>query len=248
MSQYLAGPNTAACLQTVKHTGTAVGEEVIIGGVKCYISYPPSKSTDKILLFFCDVYGPWYINNQLLMDFFAQAGYLVVSPDYFEGDQLEQLRKGKGFDFMNWGNMKRAAATAIVEKWIPAVKEKFAGKGYCAAGYCFGGLDVVRAVGNGDVTAGAVAHPSRITEDDLRRIKSGAIFFSCAETDHAFPPASRHTAEAILASTKQNYHFQLFSGVTHGFATRSDLSNENERWAKETSAWSMLGWFDRWLK
>lgn len=74
MSQYLAGPNTSACLDAVKHSGAPVGSKTTIGDIEAYISYPPTKSTDLIIFFFCDVFGPWYVNNQLLMDFFAQAG------------------------------------------------------------------------------------------------------------------------------------------------------------------------------
>lgn len=58
----------------------------------------------------------------------------------------------------------------------------------------------------------------------------------CSEDDITFPPEGRHKAEEILAANKQTYHFQLFSGVSHGFAVRGDMDNENERWAKETSA------------
>lgn len=55
------------------------------------------------------------------------------------------------------------------------------------------------------------------------------LFLSCAETDQTFPAESRHIAEKILADNKQSYHFQLFSGVEHGFALRGDMSVENER-------------------
>lgn len=52
-------------------------------------------------------------------------GYLVVSPDYFEGEQLEVLQKEEGFEFPAWATKKRGIANTIVEKFIPAVKEKF---------------------------------------------------------------------------------------------------------------------------
>jgi len=248
MAEYLAKPSSECCMVAVKHTGTPVGEHSEIAGVKCYISYPPSKSTDKIILFCCDVYGPWFLNNQLIMDFFAQGGYLVVSPDYFEGDQLEKMREVPGFDFPGWIGPHRAKAESILEKFVPAMKEKFNGKAYGVIGYCFGGKDVVDALSKGWATAGAVCHPAFITEEALEKLDKGAMFFSCAETDNTFPAEGRHKAEEILARNKQPYYFQLFSGVVHGFAIRGDMTDENQRWAKEQSAWGILGWWDRWLK
>jgi hypothetical protein len=56
------------------------------------------------------------------------------------------------------------------------------------------------------------------------------MFFSCAEIEMpvGFVPESRHLAEKILAENKQFYHFQLFSGVDHGFACRGDPDDENQ--------------------
>lgn len=84
--------------------------------------------------------------------------------------------------------------------------------------------------------------------------------------DFTFPAKSRHTSEEILAEKKAAYHYQLFSGVVHGFALRADLEIENARgsnelclvrylsqkllnlgWAKEQSAKGIVGWWNRFL-
>lgn len=66
------------CVTGVKHTGEAVGFTEYITGVETYISKPPIQSSsstyDKIILFFADVYGPLFINNKLLQDYFASRG------------------------------------------------------------------------------------------------------------------------------------------------------------------------------
>ncbi|EJU04300.1 alpha/beta-hydrolase [Dacryopinax primogenitus] len=235
-------------MQAVKHEGTTVGEKEEIAGIPCYVSYPPSKSTEKVILFCCDVFGPWYKNNQLLMDFFATGGYTVVAPDYFGGEKLEEIREAPGFDFGGWVTPHRAKAESYLDKFVPAMKEKFNGKAYGVVGYCFGGKDVVDSLKKGWATAGATCHPAFITEEALGGLDKRAIFFSCSEIDHTFPAEGRHKAEEILAKNKIPYHFQLFADVAHGFAIRGDMSDENQRWAKETSAWSLLSWFDRWLK
>lgn len=120
-------------------------------------------------------------------------------------------------------------------------------KAIASVGYCFGGPYVLKDLATGLATAGAIAHPASLTDDDFRAVKA-PIFLSCAETDGTFPAESRHKAEEILVEKKASYHFQLFSGVSHGFAVRGDPDDENERWAKETSAWGIIGWFNRFLK
>ena len=50
---------------------------------------------------------------------------------------------------------------------------------------------------------------------------------SCAETDHTFPLESRRRAEDILAQRKSQYHIQVFSGVSHAFASKGNLQDPN---------------------
>lgn len=76
-SPTLAGAPGDCCFQGVKHTGTPVGKSIDIASVPTYISEPLTKGADgqqKIILFFADVYGPFFLNNQLLQDYFAENG------------------------------------------------------------------------------------------------------------------------------------------------------------------------------
>ena len=89
---------------------------------------------------------------------------------------------------------------------------------------------------------------------------------SLTETDSTFPRTSLYRATDILAQGKKQYHVQVFSGVSHGFATRADPNDPNARefaypavhglsltqsmgcnvvWAKEKSARSVVEWFNR---
>jgi len=60
--------------------------------------------------------------------------------------------------------------------------------------------------------------------------------------------------EAILRTMstdedkKISYQMTLYSGVAHGFATRADLSDERQRWAKEEAAMQAIRWMDRFVK
>lgn len=65
------------CVKEIRHTGTATGTVVTIAGLQSYIAYPPDEATEshsKILIYFPDVFGPMWINSQLIMDWFAKQG------------------------------------------------------------------------------------------------------------------------------------------------------------------------------
>ncbi|KAH9973374.1 Alpha/Beta hydrolase protein [Lactifluus volemus] len=198
-----------------------------------------SDKNQQILLYFSDVFGPLYVNNQLLMDYFASRGYLVASLDYFEGDKLETLRAKPGFDLAAWGSEKHSRAKELIPGWIAAVKAKY--------GYCFGAPHALEAAASDLLVACAIAHPSSVTEDHLKNLRT-PLFLSCAEVDGQFPPNSRHRAETILAERRLDYHLQLFGGVSHGFAVRGNPEVPREKYAKEESARGILGWFDRFSK
>ncbi|KAA1479440.1 alpha/beta-hydrolase [Dentipellis sp. KUC8613] len=246
-NQVLASSPGECCLKTVQHTGTAVGSWENIGSFNTYKSLPPHKTTyDRILLFFCDVFGPEYINNQLLIDYFASNGYLVVAPDCFEGKAIFKVDRGPDFDLFKWIQPYRERATKLLPSWIDAIKSKYGHENtkYVTVGYCFGGPDVVNLTATDWLAAGAFVHPAFLTEDQFRNVKQ-PLFLSCAEIDQTFPSASRHRAEVILAEIKANYHVQVFARVEHGFGIRGDPNIPEQKWAKEESARSILGWFDR---
>jgi len=68
------------CFKTVAHTGTPSGRTDSIAGVPTYIA-EPTQAQNKILLYFADVFGPFYINNQLIQDWFASNGiHLSLHP------------------------------------------------------------------------------------------------------------------------------------------------------------------------
>lgn len=62
-----------------------MGKFVTIAQMETYLSEPPEgKANGHILLYFPDVWG-MSTNGLLIMDGFADAGFLVLSPDYFRG-------------------------------------------------------------------------------------------------------------------------------------------------------------------
>ncbi|KAK0439999.1 Alpha/Beta hydrolase protein [Desarmillaria tabescens] len=233
-SPVLAGSLGECCFTAVKHEGTPIGRTDAIAGVPTYVSEPPSggKTAQKprVVLYFADVYGPFYVNNQLVQDYFASQGFFVVGVDYFLGDPVH-IHTEPDFDRPAWLAKSKQQAKDMMPRWAGS----YSGE-YTAVGYCFGAPFVLDLAASGDIVAGAIGHPAFLTEDHFKNIK---------KIDHTFPLESRRRAEDILIENKASYCFQVFSGVKHGFALRGDPNVGDTRWAKEESARGIANWFQR---
>ncbi|KAG2140182.1 dienelactone hydrolase [Suillus clintonianus] len=244
MSPTLASaPSGSCCLSVVKHTGTPVGHIEDLGGISTYISDPPSPTaTQKVILFLADIWGPLFLNNQLIQDYFASFGYLVLGPDYYFGDSAPNHPPGR--NLQEWVSEARKPAIDAFPGWLAAVKAKYGTDKtkYCAVGYCFGAPFVMDMCSDRTVVAGALAHPAFLDESHFEKLDRALIL---AEDDLLFPLASRRRAEDIMVSRKCTYYLQVFSGIKHGFAVRGNPDIDTERWAKEQSARGIKDWFDR---
>ncbi|KAI5120824.1 hypothetical protein M0805_003220 [Coniferiporia weirii] len=240
------------CFKAVQHSGDPKGTILKIAGVDTYVSTPPQNVKGQpakgVILFYADVYGPMFINNKLIQDFFAEQGFIVVGIDYFLGDPVYIHDGENGFDRSAWLEKSKIQARKCEPDWLKAIQEKYGQEiSYAAVGYCFGAPFVCEAAAAGKLIAGAIAHPAFLDESHFRNLNA-PLLLSCAEIDHTFPLEFRRRAEDILIENKNNYHFQVFADVKHGFAVRGDPKIENERWAKEESAKSIVGWFERFTK
>ena len=87
---YLAQPASSSCWLGTIHNGTPRGNLETVLDVPTYVSRPtPEKAKGHIVLYFPDVWG-MSINAQLLMDGFADAGFLTLGMDYFRGVRMNQ--------------------------------------------------------------------------------------------------------------------------------------------------------------
>jgi hypothetical protein len=88
---YLAWPSSACCLKGTIHQGDPKGTYTEVAGLQTYESRPPKgKANGHILLYFPDVWG-LFTNGLLVMDGFADAGFLVLGLDYFRGVSLSYI-------------------------------------------------------------------------------------------------------------------------------------------------------------
>lgn len=83
-------------------------------------------------------------NGLLVMDAFADEGFLVLGLDYFRGDPVWKHRKNRhdtttepDFDYDAWKDKHVAFADVAVPKWVAAVKKEYdsAGRKYACVGY-----------------------------------------------------------------------------------------------------------------
>lgn len=82
---YVAKPSGECCLKGSIHDGEPRGSFVTVADIETYIVEPrDKKGNGNIVLYFADVYG-MFPNGKLIMDGFADAGYLTVGLDYFRG-------------------------------------------------------------------------------------------------------------------------------------------------------------------
>jgi len=253
-----SNPPGSCCYAGVKHDGTASGEMKSVGDVETYFAYPEDKSTKKGLLLITDVIGHRFINVQLIADQFAANGYFVVMPDVFYGDPIPLNRPGD-FDIQKWlkgeyptspkGGHLPPTVDPIIDACLVEMRTKYGCEKIAAVGYCFGAKYVVRHLrpDQGKIDVGYVAHPSFVTEEELREIK-GPLAISAAETDAIFPTEKRHESEVILKEVGQPYQINLYSGVVHGFAVRCDVKVQKEKYAKESAFLQACYWFDEYLK
>lgn len=98
----LSGACTTDCWTAVKHTGTPAGSFEEIGGLSTYISLPPADSKyvqdageggvvyERVLLWFPDVFSSTFLNNKLVMDWFASRGAAHLLNFVFSSTDLLQ--------------------------------------------------------------------------------------------------------------------------------------------------------------
>ncbi|KAF4209439.1 hypothetical protein CNMCM6805_005896 [Aspergillus fumigatiaffinis] len=246
----------SCCFQGVKHEGQPHGQINTVGEIEMYVVEPDSGSNGIGLIFLTDIIGHKLTNAQLIADQFAANGYTVVVPDLFHGDPVPLNVDMATFSLPEWLQGKLGAkkiphtpemVDPIVAGSLRFLKETYNPKKVAAVGYCFGAKYVVRGLGSGIFDAGYVAHPAMVSTEELEAIK-GPLAIAAAEVDDIFPANLRHDWEALLLEAGIPYQINLYSGVSHGFAVRCDLSDKRQKYAKEAAFLLALEWFDEHMK
>lgn len=79
----------ADCLKGSLDQGTPRGKDSTIAGFPCYLTQPSADAANGCAVILAtDVFGYQLINARLIADAYADAGYLCVVPDCFQGEPM----------------------------------------------------------------------------------------------------------------------------------------------------------------
>lgn len=91
------------------------------------------------------------------------------------------------------------------------------------------------------IKAGALAHGTLITPEDLEAIKS-PISMACVENDQLFPDDVRTAGQTYLKEKDIEHEFKVYSGVPHGFAVVGEYEDPKIQEAQQKAFEQMLEW------
>ncbi|GLB43347.1 putative dienelactone hydrolase family protein [Lyophyllum shimeji] len=232
-----------ACISGVTHEGTPQGKWEEIGDVNSYVATPTiDYPKDKVVLFLTDVFGPQFLNNQLLADDFARNGFRTIIPDYLNSDPIPASMMnsdGTKVDINAWkANHGPDKTRPALDKVLAALKaEGVVAIG--ATGYCFGGRYVFDLAFENIIQVAATSHPSLLQiPADLEKYAATSrapLLINSCTVDQQFPPEAQAKADEIFGNGKfaPGYKREYFEGCTHGFAVRGDMSDPKVKAGKE---------------
>ncbi|KAJ4493581.1 dienelactone hydrolase endo-1,3,1,4-beta-D-glucanase [Lentinula edodes] len=251
----MGSPFCDDCFKGVIHEGESKGQWESIGGVNCYVG-TPSKDYDKTkaVLYLSDVFGMQLINNQLIVDSFADNGFLTIGIDYFNGDPVGENALGAGivFDREAWLAKHRYEETRpFVDKAYEGLKERGVAV-FGAVGYCFGASYAFPLAIENKVKATMIAHPARSIPESLQdyfNFSKAPLLINSCEFDPTFPLEACAKADDILGEGKfaPGYKRVHWEGCKHGFAVRGDMSDPKVKAGKEGAFKETVEWFSKYL-
>ncbi|SPO02104.1 related to dienelactone hydrolase family protein [Cephalotrichum gorgonifer] len=239
---YAAKSVLAATCDTsiIRHEGKTIGEEITYENLTIYVS-EAKKSTTTAVLYLTDVFGIQLPENKLLADSFARAGYLTITPDLFAGEPApaDLNEPGWSLDDFLAANGEEVIDGRIATA-VKYAKEELGIEKFGVTGYCFGGRYAFRAGGD----ALFAAHPSMLGDEDIAGAAGVPVSIAAAETDSLLSPERRAEIETLLRNSGSAYQLSLYSGTSHGFAVRANVSDPQQKFGKESAFLQAVRWFD----
>uniref|UniRef100_A0A2C9WAX8 Dienelactone hydrolase domain-containing protein n=1 Tax=Manihot esculenta TaxID=3983 RepID=A0A2C9WAX8_MANES len=181
-----------------------------------------------------------------LADKVAAAGFLVVVPDFLYGDPANP--NNPKFDRDIWmKNHDTAKGCEDALKVIAALKNRGI-SAVGAAGFCWGGMVVVKLASYDCIQAAVILHPGTITADEIRAVKVPTAILG-AEFDHIFPSEQLKQLGEILAAKSQfESYVKIFPGVAHGWTMRYNDEDDSAVKIAEEAHLDMLNWLVKHVK
>jgi len=236
----------------VINNGTASGQTVSLGNETGYVSYPPGHQAKAAVLYLTDIFGNALINNKLLADSIAKAGYLVVMPDLFRGDPVPAdalSDPASNYSLPDWQRRHPLAdIESVIDTSLDSIRTTYNISKIGSVGYCFGGKYVARYLAEGKgIDAGFAAHPSNTQPAEWDAVAS-PISIAFGDLDQSNTVANRSNIEEIFFEGNKTYQTSLYSNAEHGFAVRTNLSIPQKAFAQEGAYFQAVRWLDAWVK
>ncbi|KAK0737168.1 dienelactone hydrolase family-domain-containing protein [Apiosordaria backusii] len=252
------GPPVDASI--LAHTGQPEGKEVVHNNITIYITLPSPRNprskprSQTAVLILTDVFGLDLVQNRLLVDSFARAGYLTIAPDLFDGSPApEDINTPSNPSFNVTDFLARHNTTVtdpIISTTISYIRNQLKIPKIAAAGYCFGGRYAFRVINSPSVLGGAdvafTAHPSLLTDGEISGIEK-PVAVAAADVDSLLTPAQRASLEGLLLERGRPYQVSTYGQTVHGFAVRANYSIASQKLGKEEAFLQAVRWFDRFL-
>ncbi|CAJ1941216.1 unnamed protein product [Sphenostylis stenocarpa] len=223
---------------------SGAGNVTNIGGVNSYVTGCPLSILAILLV--SDVYGYKAPNLRKIADKVAASGYYVVVPDFVHDDPFDPKNKKRPNDV--WVKEHDPGKGSETARPVIEVLRRKGASAVGIAGFCWGAKTVTN-LGKSDlVQASVLLHPSYITVDDIRGIKSPIAILG-AEYDSLTPPKLVKEFKQVLdAKPEVDSYVKIFLNASHGWTLRYDPNDPRAVKESDAAHKIMIDWFDKHLK
>ncbi|RMZ85641.1 hypothetical protein DV737_g614, partial [Chaetothyriales sp. CBS 132003] len=237
----------ADCFNGFERTdATPTGSETTLYGLPTYVADPPggAESAKGIIVIIADIFGWQFVNNRLLADTYAAAGFSVYLPDFMEGRAAKI-----------WVLEAMEKVLTPAKTWADTLAKPAA---IGVAGFCWGGKHAISLTEKEYghlIDASFTAHPSFLSlPGDIEKVRK-PLAIALGSKDNMVSVKQAEDAEKTLIKLGDEFpdelkgktEVKIYEGAGHGFSVRIDRVNKKQvEQANECEA-QALSWFERFL-
>lgn len=212
-----------------------------LGGLQTYVT--GDQDSKLAILLAADAFGYEAPKLRSLADKVAASGFLVVVPDLFHGDPFSFDKPREAWASAHTPDKGCEDAKSVVEALKSSGVEKVG-----AAGFCWGGMVVVRLAKYDCIDAAVLLHPGPITEEQINEVKCPISILGAEIDNYAPPELLQKLGEVLSAKSEIDSFVKIFPGVGHGWTVRYDDDNEHAVKSAQESHEDLMNWLTKYIK